>query len=234
MPVFQPFTGMPGVSAEKLSKHRVITSDGYLEFLPGGLIIDGTKTRDPDNPDYPTDLLGQTRLRAGLLMGKVTASGKYANSVLGVTQGAYTSGGTSITVSAAEAVEIVRRIGSSGNLKFIGPPSAAGTVAVITQAFSAVNTTTGVITITSLGANLVTGAFIAPTDGSETPLTFLPDGWELPLPADGTSDMPFDKPPVAGNLIGSNLLPWPADTSLRTWVRAGLNTNGQFVFTELY
>lgn len=233
MGVFSPSTGMPGFGSEKIAKHRTVAADGYLQFLPGGVTLDGTKARDPDNPDYPTDVLGQYRLRAGLLLGKVTSGGKWANSILGVTSGAYTSGGTSITVSAAEAVEIVRRVGSSGNLNFVGPPAASGTVAVIQQAFSAVNTSTGVITITSLGANLISGAFVMPTDGSQTIRSFLPDGWELYLPLDG-SDRPDAQVPIEGNVDGSQLLPWPADTSLQQWVRDQLNAYGKFVFTEKY
>lgn len=233
MSVFQPSTGMPGFGSEKLAKHRPVAADGYLQFLPGGVVLDGSKMRDPDNPDYPADTAGQLRLRAGLLIGKVTSGGKWANSVLGVTQGAYTSGGTSITVTAAQAAEIVRRVGSSGTLKFTGPPSAAGTVATISQSFSAVNTSTGVITVTSLGANLIAGAFVQPADGSETVRSFLPDGWELYMPLDGT-DAPLDKVPVEGNVDFSQLLPWPADTSLQQWVRDQLNAYGKFVDTSKY
>ena len=47
----------------------------------------------------------------------------------------------------AQAVELVRRVGASGDLYITGPPTAAGTVAQITKAYSAVNTTTGVITV---------------------------------------------------------------------------------------
>ena len=233
MPVFQPSTGMPGISAEKIAKHRTVTADGYIDFLPGGVILDGAKTRDPDNPDYPNDPLAQTRLRPGLLLGQVTATRKYANSIIGVVQGAYVSGGTTITVTPAEAVEIQRRVGSSGNLLFVGPPASGGTVATITQAYSAVNTATGVLTITSLGANLIAGGFICATDGSATPRTYLPDGWELPMPDDG-SDMPLAQPPIASNLDGSKLLPWPTDTSLQAWIRASLEQFGKFVFTEQY
>ena len=230
MSVFTPSVGMPGVGAEKVAKHRTVAADGYLDFLPAGKIVDGTKTRDPDNP---TDV---TRLRAGLLLGIVTATGKLANAVLGTLQGAYTSGGTTLTVTAAQAAEIVRRVGASGTLKAIGPPSAAGTVATTSVTFSAVNTSTGDITVTSLGVNKIAGTFLTDTDGSETPRTFLPDGWEMVNPADGT-DFPLDKVPVSGNVDGSNLLPWPSDTSLRAWVRSMLNDPtgfGQFVFTEQY
>lgn len=348
MGVFAPYTGMPGVGTEKQSKHRVLSGDGYWDYLPAGIIIDGTKTRDPDNPDYPTDTLGQKYLRAGLLLGKVAASSKYANSVIGVTQGALTGAGTTITLTAAQAVELNRRVGASGTFTLTGPPAASGTARSVTVTYSAVNTSTGVVTITALGvsfaedvrlnpastggnlqltvmkadgtfvttANIawnatdatylaainsaldtatgaagsivataiaatdpdvgftltyatatyagvtitpakvavlptsstdwyvvprtagvdgrfVAGSWVGDTDGSQTPLTFLPDGYELILPADGT-DMPVPKAPTGGRFDGSKLLPWPADSGLKQWVRNALKANGLFNFFETY
>lgn len=340
-PVFQPFPGMPGIGAEKIARHRVVAADGFLEYLPGGAIIDGTKTRDVFNSD---DI---TRLEAGLLMGRITASGKYANSCLGLSTGALTGTGTTLASSAAIATELVRRIGATGTFKLTGPPTAAGTVRTATVTYSAVNTTTGDVTITALGVNqqedvrlnpastggnlqlnvakpdgtrvttaniawnatdatylaainsaldtatgvvggivataisatdtdlgftltysgtgyaglswpeaevavlptsstswfvaprttavdgrFVTASMIQPTDGSESPRSFLPSGWELPLPADGTSDIPFPQPPIAGSVISANLLPYPADTSLREWIRTQLKSYGRFTFVE--
>lgn len=343
MPVFQPIPGMPGVSSEKLAKHRVVTADGYLDFLPGGVILDGAKTRDPGNSD------DVTRLRAGLLIGKVAANGKYANAAFGLSTGAITNAGTTLASSAAIAAELLRRVGATGTFKLTGPPTAAGVVRTRTATYSALNTTTGDITLTALGVNevqtvnlstaatggsirllvpktdgttaltpaaawsgtdatllsnlntaldtatgvvggivataiaatdtdlgfvltfsgtgyaglswplaqvdtlftsntganvvrttagqdgrFVTGSLIQPTDGSETPASFLPDGWELALPADGTSDIPLAQFPIRGNVEGSNLLPWPADASLRQWVRDQLNLNGRYTFTEKF
>lgn len=237
MPVFQPFTGMPGVSAERISKHRAVAADGYLHFLPAGLVLDGAKTRDPDNPDYSAlGASAQRRLRAGLLVGKVTATGKYANSIIGAITGAVVATGTSITVSAAQAVELVRRVGTTGTLRLVGPPTAGGTVATFTETYSAVNTTTGVVTISALNADLIAGSFVCADDGSYLPKTFLPDGWEMIVPDDDT-DLPLAQPPIAGNVTASNLLPWPSDTALRAWIRSQLNDPtgyGQFVFTEQY
>ncbi|HYH67513.1 MAG TPA: hypothetical protein VD866_22640 [Urbifossiella sp.] len=141
--------GRPGIGTRSSISHRIVSQDGNFVWLPGGGIIDGAKARDPGNTD---DTLA---LRAGLPMGRVTASGKYANSFLGVTSGALTNSGTTVTVSAAQAAEIVRRVGLTGTLYLIGPPTAAGTVRVLTATYSAVNTTTGAITITALGVNEV-------------------------------------------------------------------------------
>lgn len=224
MPVFQPSTGVPGVGAEKLAAHRTVGADGYLEMLPGGVLLDGARTRDPGNDD-------PTRLRAGLLIGR--AGGKCANSVIGLTQGAIVSTATSVTLTPAAAAELVRRVGPTGTLRFVGPPTAAGTVATFTETYSAVNTSNGVVTISAADAALVTGSLVCADDGSHAPVSFLPDGWELVLPGDGT-DLPLNHLPVAGLVDGAKLLPWPADASLRQWVRDQLNASGKFVFAEKF
>jgi hypothetical protein len=226
-----PVGGMPGIRTGRQADHRIIFKGGMLNWLPGGRVIDGTKTRDSGNTGA-TD-----RLRAGLLLGKVTASGKYANSILGVTTGAFTSGGTSITVSAAQAAEIVRRVGLTGNLQYVGPPSAAGTVAVIaSKAFSAINTTTGVITTADLGVNLIAGGFVIATDGSGIPTTLIGDGYPLKVtdPAGVSQDTFIEKMPMEGILISSQIINWPTDTSLQAWIVASMNGVGKFEFDHLY
>lgn len=346
MGVFQPFTGMPGFGSEKIAKHRTVSADGYLEFLPGGVILDGSKMRDPDNPDYnaSTNPLAQLQLRPGLLIGKVTSGSKWANSVIGTSSGALAGTGTTLTLaSAQQAVELVRRVGATGTFKLTGPPTAAGAVRTLTATYSAISgdevtitalgvsdvwtltapagqdagfyqleVTTGkgtsaesvqttaalaanantatvdaavealsnvgagnvaavyadptltltfssnlgpvhvrvladttndggvfeggwaaVHTTTGVDGRFVTESLIQPTDGSETIRSFLPDGWELYMPLDST-DLPLNHLPIVGNVDLAKLLPYPADTSLRQWIRDQLNTYGKFVFTEKY
>ena len=346
MPVFNPFTGMPGVSSEKIAKHRSVGADGYFDFLPGGVILDGTKTRDPDNPDYTTDSTAQTRLRAGLLIGKISSTSKYTNSFLGYLGSAAANGATTLTLNAGQEVtETLRRIGSTGTITLTGPATANGTVRTANVAFSAGNASNSTLTITSISVNevqtanftnspagnftlritnpvtgdvintgpitysatpatlvtnintatdaavgsgnivasgsavtaialtgtgatygntplsliavdvagftagnvkitrtttgvdgrFVAGSLIGDTDGSHLPVSFLPDGWEIPMPGDNTSDMPLSQVPIAGNVLATNLLPWPStDLSLKAWIRTYLNTYGKFVFTENY
>lgn len=227
--------GLPGMRTAVQAAHRIVFRQGdWTSDLAQGKIINGSLSRDSGN----TGDLGV--LRPGMLMGKITATGKYAPSIIGVMQSAYTSGGTELTVSVAQAVEIVRRVGSSGagTLKAIGPPSANGTVAATSVTYSAIDTTTGIITVTSLGVNKVAGTFITAADGSETPLTVIPDGYGITvLDVDNTTalDVPFPAFPIAGVITSSQLLPvWPSDTSIRAWIVAGLNTYGQFVFDHGY
>ncbi|HYH63956.1 MAG TPA: hypothetical protein VD866_04590 [Urbifossiella sp.] len=141
--------GRPGIGTRSSISHRIVSQDGNFVWLPGGGTIDGAKSRDPGNAD---DTLA---LRAGLPMGIVTASGKYATSFFGVTAGALAGTGTTFSVPVAAAVEIVRRVGATGTLKIIGPPGAAGVVRVLTVTYSAVDVVTGALTITALGVNEV-------------------------------------------------------------------------------
>ena len=148
MSILAPVGGLPGFQTARVATPRIIFRDGMISgWLSGGKIIDGTKSRDIGNTGN-IDVL-----RAGLLMGKITTSGKYANSFIGVLGSAYNGSGTSLTVSAAVATEIIRRIGSTGTLTLTGPPAANGTVSQKTATFSAVGATT--VTITALSANEV-------------------------------------------------------------------------------
>lgn len=212
--------GLPGMPVAQTVNYRRILRQGEYTYLASSKTIDSTKARDWNNPDITTVL------EAGLLMGKITTGGLYANSILGVSKNAYTSGGTTITVSVASAVEIVRRIGNSGNLNYAGPPTANGTMAVLGPiAFSAVNTTTGAITTSTLAANMVAGGLVLPTDGSQNPITFIPDGYPVNLLNNlGVAvNVPFAKIPIAGVVQFSQILNWPTDTSIEAWIIDNLN-----------
>lgn len=141
---------VPGLIAERSATPRRILVGGLPTLLPVSKVIDGSKARDPLNTG---DL---DVLRNGLLLGKITSGGKYAPSILGVLAAAYDASAdtTEMTVSAATAVELVRRIGSSGTFKLTGPPAASGTVQTVTVTYSAVDTTTGVITVTALDVDI--------------------------------------------------------------------------------
>lgn len=140
--------GLPGQITTKTATPRALLwSQLALAIVPGGKIIDGSKARDPLN----TGALSE--LRAGLLLGKITSSGKYAPSIIGLAGEALDSDETALTVSTATATELVRRIGASGTFKLTGPPTASGVVRTVTVTYSAVDTSTGVITITAVGVS---------------------------------------------------------------------------------
>lgn len=232
--------GLPGVRAARESTYRRILRQGEYTFLAGGGVIAGVDSRDPGN----TGALDV--LRPGTLMGLNTTTGEWAPSIIGVVASAYTSGGTSLTISAAQATELVRRLGSTGTATatVIGAPTATGTVALTDLTWSAVNTTTGVITITDLGVDKVAGSLLVEKDGTGYPRSFIPDGWPLKVTdQDGNNiDVPWPTIPVAGVVDTSQLLFWPpsADTTLIQWIKDQLNgTNGgvgsgKFVFDDSY
>lgn len=223
--------GTPGVRAPRTADYRRILRQGDYTFFAGGGIIAATYTRDTGNSG-DVDIL-----RPGLLMGKRSSGGLWANSIIGVANGAVSAGATSITVAAAVVTELVRRVGASGTFKLIGP-AVANTAPVVTETitYSAASGTT--ITCTATVNAFVTGSFLCPTDGSETMRSFLPDGFNTKVTdQDGTStDTEWGQIPVAGVIDASQLINWPTDTALQAFIMSRLNdlSGGQFVFDHVY
>jgi hypothetical protein len=230
MPI-TPVIGQPGMQSVQTASQRVVFKSKYGEmYLPGGKLIKGSKSGDPGNTG------DVRRLRAGMLMGMDSTNKYWAPTIIGVLNSAYTSGGTTLTVDAAVVTEIVRRVGASGSLKCVGPPTAAGTVAVTSVTYSAASGTT--ITVTSLGVDKIAGSFICAADGTQTPLAFLPDGWATQVVDQYGTDADVDFPmiPVGGIVWSSQLINWPTDTSLQAWVVSSLCASGvgHFTFDHLY
>jgi len=232
---------LPGIHTVRTATPRklLITDHGKL-FIPGGKIINGTYSRDPLNTG-DIDVL-----RAGIVLGKRTDDSLYAPSIIGVLPYAHSSAGTTLTalvVGAVNAAEINRRIGSSGTMKLTGPPSAAGTVTTTTVTYSAVDTDEGIVTITDIAVTKIVGTFIQPADGSETPLCLLNDGYGLKVTDDDDASCNIDAAEllVGGHVDSSQIVNWPSDTSLITWLAGKLNKTdgtvvggGSFVFDHQY
>lgn len=159
MPVFPYAFPLPGAQAPVSAAYRTVFNSFDREYLPGGRFINGTKTRDIFNTPLTADI------QAGTIMGKITSGGFYANWIVGQVTVLY-DGSTSLTVSTAAATEVVRRIGSSGTFVVTGPPTSTGAVRQITVTYSAVDTSTGVITVTAVNASSTyTLTLAAGTDG---------------------------------------------------------------------
>jgi hypothetical protein len=217
-------TGLPRMGSTVTSTPRIVFRGGpVFEDYPGGKIISSISRDWGNTGDLDT-------LRPGLLMGKITSGGEYAPSVLGVTSGATAAGATTVSVSAAAAVEIERRVGATGTLTIVGPPSANGVVAVETLTYSAVNTSTGDLTVTATANAYVAGSLVGPTDGSQDPVTVIPDGTGVKVfDVDNSTaiDQPFAPFPVGGFIEGSQLLPTTVtDTSIQTWIMDTMNSAG--------
>ncbi len=237
--MLQQVLGLPGMRAAKTVVSRMVTYGGYIpSVLPVGRILSGECTRDPSNtPDVG-------RIRAGVLLGKISTVvnslgtvGHYAPSILGVTTNSEAVGSTSIQVSAAVATELARRCGSSGTFTLTGPAVAGGPIISEVVTYSGIS---GVnITVTAIANNFIAGSFVQPTDGSEDPLTFTPNGTPIPVTdQDGVStSFEFGELPIDCIVDGSMLLPaWPSDASLQAWLISRLCRpgGGRFTFKELY
>jgi len=219
--------GKPGVQSTTYTatpREIFYDSRAAAKFIPGPVSVDGTLSGNPGNSPYDYILF------AGTPVGRVTNTGKYAVSILGVTTVAYADNDLTLTTSAATAKEIVRRIGTSGTFKLTGPPAAAGVVAVTTVTFSAVDTSSGVITVSDLNLNKIAGSWIQPTDGSETIVTLIADTWGLKV-ADAMNvnrvDV-FDAELWAGGgIINTGYIypAYPSDTSLRAYLKAAIRVS---------
>jgi hypothetical protein len=216
--------GKAGVVGNFISQPREVFYSGrqFAQFWAPPVTVDGTNSSNPLNAPY-TWLLW-----AGQLLGRVTATGKYANSVLGLSTAAAAASATSITTDVNTAAEIVRRIGASGTFKLTGPPAAAGTVATQVVTYSAVNLSTGVITCSALSAAAISGSLIQPTDGSETILTLLCETNGLQI-VDQTHTNRVDV--FCGTLLAGGgtintgmIVDYPTDSSLKAYVKAALRT----------
>ncbi|HUT12977.1 MAG TPA: hypothetical protein VMY42_20950 [Thermoguttaceae bacterium] len=129
---------VPGVGSSTEYGFRRIMAGGQPQYLPGGIVIDGTYARDPSNASYVD------RLQCGLMMGRITASKLWAPSVIG-TLGT-TIAGTATTLAflhTEEATELVRRVGTTGTFKITGPHVSGGRVKTRTLTYSAVGAGSG-------------------------------------------------------------------------------------------
>lgn len=214
-----------GLRTGRGSTPRAIFWGGTKAYRPGGGLIDCVKTRDVLNTD------SQLALRAGLLMGLVTATGRWANCYAGLSNAAYTATATSLTLTLTTAAELLRRNGATGSLSLIGPPTAnADAVTNQTLAYSAIDTATGVVTVTGTGTTAsVSGSLIGFADGSQVPDSFLDDGnpFLVATTAAGTDvtggTIGWPSIPNHGMVDESYFLPLPTDLGILKWLRRNLN-----------
>jgi len=221
----------PSVGSVRQAAMRTVVL-GNEKVVPGGAIVDGSKSQDPGNSSPDED-----KLRAGLIMGKITASKKYAPSVIGSLQGDIIATATALTLTAAEAAYLVDRIGASGTFLLVGPPTAGGTVASEQITYSAVNTSTGVVTISATTAAFEASSIVTPEDGSEAFKYVRGNGYPLKVTDQDKLDIDVDDahPVIGGHLQADQLIPWPADTSLQDYIRTQLNlVAGTFTFDDEY
>lgn len=222
-----PILGRPGIGAALTAAYgRVFRADEFSGYFPHGGVFDGTSR-------YYGGTTNLFQHPPGLMVGQVASTKKWKTTVIGTVQTAYTSGGTTLSLTAAQAVELARRVGSSGTFTLKGAATAAGTLTSDTVTFSAVNQTTGDVTITDIGANRIAGSIVVSTDGSGTPRSFIPDGFGIEVPPDST-DADFPRIPMMGTIDTAKILDYPTDTTLQQWIKDSMCANGRclFIFSD--
>jgi hypothetical protein len=254
MPVF-PIVGPPGATTPVFANfRRVFEGTGIFLDLPGGVFIDGFASSDVNNT-LPYNL------EAGTMMGIEGAAGAnpgyWANSIIGVTSTAIVgSSSTTVTVTAAQAVELNRRIGASGYFVITGPATANGTLHSEIVTYSAVNVTTGVITISTTTNAYTANSYIGANDGSTatsgtpvvgswTPISFIPDGSGITVVDqyyNRVQQVQWYNVPVGGVIAtpgsapNTGLLFYPTDTTLINWVQTSMSTlpGGKFIWMATF
>ena len=231
MPGQKIVVGTPGTQAKRTAVSRKILKDPLsAQFLPHGVFIDGSKSRDVTQGVGDEDVL-----RAGQTIGKITATDKFAVSILGVINNAESASSVALEVSVQLAVEIVRRIGTSGTFILKGPPSAAGTVAQEVVTYTGIDTGTGVITVDAISNAYIAGSQILPEDGSENILGLLNTEFGLDVTDIDNIDreVDVDEVLIGGVIFFDRIINAPTDSSLVSDLKAQLRANGTgFAFDD--
>ena len=235
---------LPGIGSTTTATPRslFLTYDG-VEYLRKNLIIDGTLSRDPDNTG-DVDVL-----RAGIALTHNPTDNKYASTILGTVDSAYT-GEVSLTLTTQCATEVVRRIGSTGTEGFliVGPDTSIDdaqyeTANVLAElvTYSAVNVSTGVVTVTALSNNYAVGSWIIGTQALRNSSNVINDGTEPLLYAtlllgeeygikvtddnDASQDAAFAKPVIAGQVDTNRIVNYPTDRGMQLWLKRELRND---------
>lgn len=149
------YRGVSGISAARsASFNRPFIRD--VGYVPGGVIVQGSKWIDPGNT-------GSTRnIRAGHV-GMLT-SNKVVPAFFGSMTADYADNATSMTVGVATAQRLYQALGDAATIYVLAGTSAPSTLATVLAtavAYTAVNTTTGVLTVPDLNVSLESdGSFI--------------------------------------------------------------------------
>lgn len=206
------------------ASYDILVTDALLTYFHKPVVVDGTKSRDTRNSSHLYTIL------PGMPFGKISASGKWAPSIIGVTRADYTDDGLLIPTSGACATEVARRIGASGSVKIVGSTDgSADCSAAVTVAYSSVVTSpegsAGLVVLsTAYNANMKAGGFILPADGSETIWGVL-NGDALCVQKDGVdSDVALTNLIIGGYIRTARLAFYPTLAAYikqyKAWLRA--------------
>jgi hypothetical protein len=91
---------------------------------------------------------------------------------------------------------------------------------------------------TGVNGDFISGSFIQPTDGSETPLCMVNEGYGIKVTDEDAAsiDVPFAEMLIGGSVVAKNIIGYPAGnanlTTLCTWIKTQLRAVGNYVFDD--
>ena len=221
----------PGIYGLYTSQPRDIWYSGatFAQFLAPPVILDGNLNANMANVGIPGGS-GDYRwfMWAGMPVGRITATNKFRNSIIGLSTATNTNS-TTLTASTATVSEVNRLIGLAGgniNLTLVGPPTNTGAVASAAVTASAASGTS--ITLTGgPGATYVAGSIIMPADGSQTIAGILAEdrGVALVDSLFNRVDAQTDRIAIGGGTINTGLIVnYPTLAVLQTWLKSQITT----------
>lgn len=219
---------LPGKGSVYSSEHRIVLkSERNVAYYPGGLIIDGSETRDITNTD------DTAVIQAGMIFGR-QSNGMLAPSLIGKTSTEASSSATTVTLTVASAVELARRVGTSGDFIAYFADETTGVAKTEAVRFSAVNTTSGAVTVEAIQNTFPAGTLIAPNDASRLPVCILGDGSGIKVVDQDLDsiDVQLAKPLISGLVDASQLYLWPATNELRYFMKQLINSTCNFIFDD--
>jgi len=217
--------GMPRIGTKRTTTPRKVLKYAHFYNNPPviGIMLDGTQTRDVANTS-DTD-----HIRAGMVLGKVASSGKYAPWCVGVTTAAIAGSGTSITVAAATVTELVRRLGgTTGTGWLIGPAKTAGAADALAERITISNATGTTITVSAVTNAFIAGSVITCDDGTQDPLGILYgyNGYPVKVTDEDDSNITVGTNMlIMGVYDESQLITLPADSETKEWLRDKLKNS---------
>jgi hypothetical protein len=186
-----------------------------------------------------------------------TGSGTFTITIEGITTAAITYNSTAATLLASINTALNAAFGTSAIvcsggslaaliLTFSGTGYAARPInglPVVTLLAGATGftatpsqTTLGVTAVAAQEGEFCAGSLIGVGDGSEIPVSFIPDGSGILMVVGNTAPVDFPKIAYDAMVWSSNILPgWPTDTGVQAWIRNAMNPPGgcSFQFSDL-
>lgn len=230
--------GLPGIKTSRTATPRdVLMTDQGVVLRPSSLVIESGEARDPDNTGN-VDVL-----RGGLILSRNDTGGAYVSTIIGLTGASISGTGTSLTLTTQAATELLRRYGTSGTAEFAIIGSTAGgsgdedevpTMEVLDH--SAINTSSGVVTISAITNGFPSGSLIIAgeavqneANGQLTHTYVLIDRWGIKVTdEDGNSiTTALAQPLESGMLNTARIINYPANIVMKRWLKSELADNHQ-------